>query len=99
MDFTTHQFAQGVVDEPVAGQRRLAGELCRDNKQAVMTAAAPRTGMTGMQRGVVNQFEAQGSESGQPFAHNGFEIASRVLRRNVAHAGKAFLKGLTLTRA
>jgi len=99
MDFTTHQFAKGVVDESVPGQRRLAGERCRDDKQSVVTATAAGAGMTGMQRRVVNQFQAQRLQSGQPFAQNGFEIAGRVLRRDLVHAGNAFLKGLTLTLA
>ena len=99
MDLITHQFAQGVVDEPVSGQRRLAAELCRDNKQSIVTAATLGAVMTGMQRRVVNQFHAQRVETGQPFAQNGFKIAGRFLRRGQVHAGNAFLNGLTLTRA
>ena len=103
MDFTTHQFAKGGVDEPVSGQRRLSGELRRDNEQSVVTAAAPCACMTGVLRRVVNQFHARWPESGQPVAQIrfeiGFEIAGRFLRWGLAHAGKAFLKGLTLTLA
>lgn len=64
---TPHQFAQGVVDESVALQRRLAGEAGRDDQQTVMAAFA-RAGVAGMQGGVVHDFKAKRFEEGESFA-------------------------------
>ncbi len=99
MDFTTHQFAKGVVDKSVADQGRFSGKFCRDDEQAVVTAAASGPIMPGVFRRIVNQFKAKRIEFREPFAQNRFEIAESFARLRLVHAGKAFLNGLTVTLA
>ena len=87
---TTHQFAQSVVDEPVTLQCRFAGEMFRNDQQFVMPAAAARAGVSGMLRRIVDDFQAERGEEGEPFLQQCLDVA---------HAGKAFLNGLTVTLA
>ena len=75
MYFTTHQFAEGIVDEAVSGNGGFAGEGGRDDEQAIVTATASGAGMTCVQRRVVNQFETAGLKSGKFFAQQGVELS------------------------
>jgi len=86
---TTHQFAQSVVDQPVALQRRFSGELRGDDQQAVVPTPA-RAGVAGVLGGIVGEFQAERRKEGKLFPHQRFDIA---------HAGKAFLNGLIVTLA
>lgn len=86
---TTHQFAQSVVDQPVALQRGFSGKLVRDDQQAVVPASA-RAGVAGVLGGIVDEFQMKRRKEGEPFPHQRFDVA---------HAGKAFLNGLIVTLA
>ncbi len=86
---TPHQFAQCVVDDPVALQCCLAGKTGRDDQQAEMPAFA-RARMPGMQGGIVDDFKAKRFEEGEPFAQQRFDVAQ---------VGNAFLNGLMVTLA
>lgn len=94
MDFTTHQLVKGGIDQSMAGDGRFSGEFGRNNEQTVMTAATSGASVTGMFGRVVDYFQSRGVESGQAFAHQGFDR-----RCGLVHAGKTFLNGLTLTLA
>ena len=54
--------------------------------------AAARTGMAGVQMGVVGKFETQWIQRGQPFAQDGLDFGC-----GAHQAGSTFLKGLTVT--
>ena len=86
---TTHQFAQSVVDEPVALQRGFSGELLRNDQQAVMPTFT-RAGVARVLRGIVGYLQAQRGEESESFTQQRFDVI---------HAGKTFLNGLMVTFA
>ena len=59
MNFTTHQFAQGVIYEPMPAQGRFSGERVRDNEQSVVPTATFGALMPGMLRRIIDQFQAK----------------------------------------
>ena len=67
MDSTTHQFAEGVMDEPVACQRRFSAKTFGDDEQAVVAATAC-TGVAGVLGRVVNQFQVKRLKLVESFA-------------------------------
>ena len=78
MYFTTHQFAEGIVDEAVSGNGGFAGEGGRDDEQAIVTATASGAGMTGVQGRVVDQFQLKRVKRCQPVAQDCLEVAGGV---------------------
>jgi hypothetical protein len=78
MYFTTHQFAEGIVDEAVSGNGGFAGEGGRDDEQAIVTATTSGAGMTGVQGRIVNQFQLNRVKQCQPVAQYCFQIAGGV---------------------
>lgn len=89
MDGAAHQVARRIINHAVAGHGGFPGKGSGDDLQSVMAAALAGSGMAGMAVRVVLDGERFGSEHGQALAQqfDGFG----------AHAGKAFLNGLTLT--
>ena len=100
MDFTPHQLVKCVIDKPMTSQSRFAGEFGGNNKQTIVPATTFGACVTGVFGRVVDQFELQGVEPGQPLAQDGFNPGWRgLLSGRLFHAGKTFLNGLTLTLA
>lgn len=88
MYFSAHQVADGVINQAVAGDRVLAGKGGGDDVQHEV-AAVFRTGMAGVTMRLVFDNERIRSQYGEALAQQ--------FRR--AHAGRAFLNGLTTTLA
>ena len=90
MDATTHQITCCIINHAVAGDGVFAGKGYGDDIDVIVAAAATCTDMSGMQVGVVADGQRRRLQGG-----------SQALLQQVdgfaAHAGRAFLKGLTVT--
>lgn len=83
-----HQIAGGIEDHPVAGDGAFPGKYGGDDVEMVV-AAAPGAGMAGVPVRIVTDGQRFGLQDGQPLAQQGDGVG--------AHAGSAFLNGLTVT--
>ena len=90
MNSSAHQVAGGGIDGPVAPDRILADEGGGDYGDFVM-AAVPGTGMAG----VAMRFVLDGH--GKRLQHR--QPPTQQFDGFAAHAGRTFLKGLTVTLA
>lgn len=90
MDTVGAQIAHGGMDEAVPGDGRLAGKGCGDDGQGVM-AAFLGTGMAGVAVGIVDDLESGGCQ--------GLQSPVQEFDGGGRHAGRTFLKGLTVTRS
>ena len=90
MNMTAHQITHRLIDDPVTLGGIVTGKHRRDYGDFVM-AAIPRPGMAGMQVRFILDFQLLGVERHQALAQQ--------CRGFAAHAGKAFLNGLTVTLA
>ena len=99
MDFTTHQLVKGAINKSMASYDGFSGKLRRNYKQAIVATAALGASVTGMFGRIVNQIQSQGFEFGQTLTQDGINSTQINLRGRLAHAGRTFLKGLTLTLA
>ena len=97
MDFTTHQLAKGVIDEPVTRQRRFSAKTFRDDEQAVVATAASGAGVTSVLRRVVDQFDASWLEDRQTLAQRRLKFRPALGNDGLRHVGMVCLNGLTLT--
>ena len=90
MNSTAHQITDRVIDDPVTLDGIVTGKNCWDYGDFVMAAIA-RAGMAGMKMRFVLDFQRLRMQRRQALAQqcDGF----------AAHAGRAFLKGLTVTLA
>ncbi len=90
MHRAAHQFTGRIINHAVAGDGVFAGKGCGDDIDVIVATAATRTDMSGMQVGVVADGQRRRLQGG-----------SQALLQQVdgfaAHAGRAFLKGLTVT--
>ena len=88
------------MHEAVTSQPRLSGKGFGDDQQAVVPAAAPGAGVTGVPGRIVDQLEAGRRQCRKALADQPDDIR-RVTNDGcrVAHAGRTFLNGLTVTSA
>lgn len=88
------------MHEAVTSQPWLSGKGFGDDQHAVVPAAAPGAGVTGVPGRVVDQLELGRRQGRKALADQPDDIR-RVADDGcrVAHAGSTFLKGLTLTAA
>ena len=89
MDFALHEFTHGFIDQPVTGEGGEITEFVLHQGEAEVSAARGRTGMALVLGTFVFQRVRFGLQRGEA-------LADQV---GCAHAGKVFLKGLTLTPA
>lgn len=98
VDAAGDEIAKRLIDGTMARQVRLTGESGRHDQQAIMPTAAACASVTGVPRRVVDQLEASRRQGRQAPANDRFETALLITRGEwLAHAGKAFLNGLTDT--
>jgi len=88
MDFSPHQIPRCIIDQAVPGNGVLARKGAGYDGQTIMTAIFC-TGVTGMQVRIVFDGNRIGVQNGQALAQQ--------FDGGVAHAGRTFLNGLTLT--
>ena len=96
-----HQVIECAIDQSMTRDRRFLCEGRRDDKKAVVGTAFGAF-MAGMQGRIVDQFQPLGFEVGQPFANDFFNagrFSCGVDFGCLAHVGKTFLKGFTVTLA
>lgn len=88
MDTSAHQIARCRVDYPVAGCNRLAVKsLGNDGDPIVATFAG--AGMASVEMGFIINFKKLRVEAGKGLVQEGYRFDT--------HAGRAFLKGFTVT--
>ena len=78
MDSTTHQFAECVEHHAVPLDRRFSGKRVGDDEQSVVAAALACAGVSGMQGRVVDDFQPNRLEFGQPLVEQGFDVVGQV---------------------
>lgn len=82
------------MNHAVPGDTAVTEKGRRNNQQAIVGAAAAGTFVTGVSSRVVDQFATLRKQHGQALLDDRFPLGGRIL---IAHAGSAFLNGLTLT--
>ncbi len=85
------------MNHAVPGDTAVTEKGRRNNQQAIVGAAAAGTFVTGVSSRVVDQFATLRKQHGQALLDDRFALGSRSGRILIAHAGSAFLNGLTLT--
>lgn len=89
MNRPLHEGASGIIYQSVPGQCGASPKCFGNDEQTVMSASLAGPRMTRMQMGFVLQLQLQGSERCQGGA--------QIVQSRRAHAGRTFLKGLTIT--
>lgn len=97
MDFTPHQLAEGRVNPSMPLDSGFPLEFFGNDEQTVVAAAAPCAGVSGVQGRIVDQLQTKRAQGGEALAQERLEVIGISGQR--IHAGKTFLKGLTLTLA
>lgn len=92
MDTALHQIADGFMDQAVSGEGIFADKRRRGDGQAEMTAFTC-AGMSGMAMRFILDFEMRRCQDGEPLAQQGNDGGM------IAHAGRTFRKGFTVTPA
>ena len=85
------------MNHAVPGDTAVAEKNRRHDQQSIVSAAAAGPFVTGVSRRVVDQFATLRKQHGQALLDDRFALGSRSGRILIAHAGSAFLNGLTLT--
>ena len=85
------------MNQAVPGDTAMADKSRRNDQQAIVSAAIAGAFVTGMSSRVVDQLATQRSEIRQSFPDQCFPFCSSTCSLLIAHAGSAFLNGLTLT--
>jgi len=85
------------MNHAVPGDTAVTEKGRRNNQQAIVGAAAAGTFVTGVSSRVVDQFATLRKQGGQSLLDDRFPLGSRTVCVLIAHAGSAFLNGLTLT--
>ncbi len=85
------------MNHTVSGDTAVAEKNRRNDQQAIVSAAATGTFVAGVSRRVVDQLATQRSENRQSLLDDRFPVGSSTSIVAIAHAGSAFLNGLTLT--
>ncbi len=73
-----HQLAEGVIDQPVTGDRRFARKGARYDEQTVMAATAFGAFVPGMQRRVVDQLDTAWGKRRQTLVQQFLKIAGGI---------------------
>ncbi len=89
MDWAAHQITGSIINQAMAGDGVFAGKNHGDDVDMVMAAAITGAGMAGMQVRVVADGQGCRLQHAQALAEQ--------FDRRAAHAGSAFLNGLTVT--
>ena len=97
MNTAAHQIAECFVNHAVADQAFLAGKIRRDDQQPIVTAATLGALMTSVPRRIVDQFQANRRQDGESLADDRLAVGGKTGALRIAHAGRAFLNGLTVT--
>ena len=85
------------MNHAVPGDTAVPEKSRRNNQQAIVGAAATGTFVTGVSSRVVDQFATLRNQHRQSLLDDRFPLGSRSGCVLIAHAGSAFLNGLTLT--
>lgn len=98
MNPTAQKVGERLMNQAMPCQRRLSGKCRTDNEQTDMPTAAAGAFVARMPRRVVDQFEALRRERGEALANLRLQLLTNA-HAGFTHAGRAFLKGFTVTCA
>jgi len=89
---------KGAIDQAMARQGGVPGKRRTDDQQAVVTATTACARVSRVLRRLVDQFQTLWRQGRQALTNERSQLVATV-GAGLAHAGRAFLKGLTVTRA
>ncbi len=85
------------MNHAVPGDTAVADKSGRNDQQAIVRAATTRPFVTGVSSRVVDQLATEWCQNRQPLLDDPFPVGRSTGSVLIAHAGRAFLNGLTET--